>query len=150
MNVINFYKTNEPYGEFSNFSRHGFLDEGKLYWPTVEHYFQAKKFLDKNIQENIRLLKSPMDAAIAGRDRNKILRVDWEIVKNDIMRFAVLEKFKQNVNIKNILLSTHDSLIVEHTSNDDYWGDGGNGTGKNMLGIILMETRRIIYLNKIN
>lgn len=30
---------------------------------------------------------------------------------------------------------------IEHTRNDRYWADGGNGTGKNMLGIVLMETR---------
>ncbi len=85
-----------------------------------------------------------MDAAIEGRDRDKPLRLDWEIVKDDIMRFAVLEKFKQNHNIQYILLSTEDALIVEHTSNDSYWGDGGDGLGKNMLGIILMETRKLL------
>ncbi|MBG2992233.1 NADAR family protein [Proteus mirabilis] len=144
MRIIKFYKTSDPFGEFSNFSKHGFIDEQNLFWPTVEHYFQAKKFLDENIQNNIRLLKSPMDAAIEGRDRDKPLRLDWEIVKDDIMRFAVLEKFKQNHNIQYILLSTEDALIVEHTSNDSYWGDGGDGLGKNMLGIILMETRKLL------
>ena len=32
--------------------------------------------------------------------------------------------------------------IVEHTKNDAYWGDGGDGSGRNMLGRILMEVRR--------
>ncbi len=59
-----------------------------------------------------------MDAAIERKDRNKPLRLDWEIVKDDIMRFAVLEKFKQNHNIQYILLSTEDALIAEHASND--------------------------------
>ena len=31
--------------------------------------------------------------------------------------------------------------IVEHTENDGYWGDGGDGSGKNMLGQILMRVR---------
>lgn len=30
---------------------------------------------------------------------------------------------------------------MEHTANDSYWGDGGDGSGKNMLGRILMEIR---------
>jgi len=30
---------------------------------------------------------------------------------------------------------------IEHTRNDRYWADGGDGKGKNMLGIVLMETR---------
>ena len=40
---IYFYKTNEKYGCFSNFSKHGFELGGK-YWPASEHYFQAQKF----------------------------------------------------------------------------------------------------------
>jgi predicted NAD-dependent protein-ADP-ribosyltransferase YbiA (DUF1768 family) len=31
--------------------------------------------------------------------------------------------------------------IVEHTENDRYWGDGGDGSGKNRLGQILMRVR---------
>jgi len=34
--------------------------------------------------------------------------------------------------------------IVEHTTNDSYWGDGGDGSGRNMLGKLLMETRERI------
>jgi hypothetical protein len=32
-------------------------------------------------------------------------------------------------------------LRDEHTINDAYWGDGGNGQGQNMLGKLLMEIR---------
>ena len=39
------------------------------------------------------------------------------------------------------LLATGDSTIVEHTENDAYWGDGGDGSGKNRLGQILMRVR---------
>jgi predicted NAD-dependent protein-ADP-ribosyltransferase YbiA (DUF1768 family) len=34
--------------------------------------------------------------------------------------------------------------LIEQTQNDAYWGDGGNGSGKNMLGRILMEVREKI------
>ncbi len=98
-NAIYFYKVNEPYGCFSNFSKHGLAVNG-VYWPTVEHYFQANKFFDVNIRENIRRLNLPRDAANAGRDRKKPLRTDWEEVKDNIMRFAVLEKFKQHKEIR--------------------------------------------------
>ncbi|KGM25755.1 swarming motility protein YbiA [Photorhabdus luminescens] len=139
-NAIYFYKVNEPYGCFSNFSKHGLAVNG-VYWPTVEHYFQANKFFDFNIRENIRKLNLPRDAANAGRDRKKPLRTDWEEVKDDIMRFAVLEKFKQHKEIREILLSTGNTCLIEHTKNDFYWADGGDGSGKNMLGVILMEVR---------
>ena len=39
--AIYFYKINDEYGCFSNFSRHGFEIGGK-YWKTSEHYFQAQ------------------------------------------------------------------------------------------------------------
>lgn len=47
----------------------------------------------------------------------------------------------QHEDLKEQLLGTGMSKIVEHTSNDSYWGDGGDGSGKNKLGILLMETR---------
>ena len=85
-----------------------------------------------------------MDAAILGIDRENPLRDDWDYVKDDIMRIAVMEKFKQNDEARDILLATNDLVLVEHTKNDSYWGDGGDGSGKNMLGNILMETRNIL------
>ena len=50
-------------------------------------------------------------------------------------------KFSQYDDLRSILLGTEDATIVEHTKNDDYWGDGGDGSGKNMLGQILMRVR---------
>jgi len=31
---------------------------------------------------------------------------------------------------------------VEHTDNDSYWADGGDGSGRNMLGVLLMSVRK--------
>jgi ribA/ribD-fused uncharacterized protein len=57
------------------------------------------------------------------------------------MREAVRAKFTQHEDLRKILLGTQDALLVEHTPRDSYWGDGGDGSGKNMLGRILMEIR---------
>ncbi|MDV5354792.1 NADAR family protein [Enterobacter asburiae] len=142
-NNILFYKVNEPYGVFSNFYKCGFFIDDK-YWPTVEHFFQAQKFDDEALREKIRKLASPMDAAISGRDRDNPLRDDWDCVRDNIMRLAVMEKFKQNDEARDILLATNDLTLVEHTKNDNYWADGGDGSGKNMLGKILMEVRDML------
>jgi ribA/ribD-fused uncharacterized protein len=138
--VINFYRASDDHGCFSNFAPYPVRMGGKL-WPTSEHYFQAQKFEDAEHQENIRKTKSPMIAARMGRDRKKPLRRDWKSVKVGIMREVVRAKFNQHDDIRQILLSTGDAKIVEHTENDSYWGDGGDGSGKNMLGRILMEIR---------
>jgi len=141
--AIMFYKVNDEYGCFSNFSRHGFELNGK-YWSTSEHYFQAQKFAGTEYEEEIRLAATAMEVAKFGRDRNKPLRKDWEQVKYSIMKEAVLAKFRTHDDIREILLLTGDSEIIEKTTDDYYWGCGSDGTGKNMLGKILMEVRAIL------
>jgi ribA/ribD-fused uncharacterized protein len=138
--TIYFYSTREEYGCFSNFSPHGFeLDN--LYWYTSEHYFQAQKFVGTFHVEQIRLVKSPKDVARMGRERSRPLRPDWEQVKDDIMRKAVLRKFENHADIRQILLSTDNEEIVENSPIDYYWGCGADGSGQNRLGTILMEVR---------
>lgn len=60
--TLYFYKVNEEYGCFSNFSKHGFELDGK-YWNTSGHYFQVMKFEGTELVEKIRLTSSPMEAA---------------------------------------------------------------------------------------
>ena len=137
---INFYSTADPYGEFSNFAAYP-ISIGKKHWPTSEHYFQAMKFRDTADQEEIRKANSPMLAARMGRDRKRTLRRDWESAKVNVMREAVTAKFTQHEELKVLLLETGDAKLIEHTTNDHFWGDGGDGKGKNMLGQILMDVR---------
>jgi len=138
--TILFYRTGEPYGELSNFAASPILLQGRQ-WPTTEHYFQAQKFPGTEYEETIRLAKSPMIAARLGRSRAHPLRPEWEQVKDGIMREALVAKFTQHPKLKSLLLSTGDAELVEHTKNDSYWADGGDGTGKNRLGQLLMELR---------
>lgn len=138
--VIRFYSTTGEYGCFSNFSRHSIFLKGKR-WPTSEHYFQAQKFPGEPDEEEIRRAAKPMLAAQMGRERKRPLRRDWESVKDQVMLEAVRAKFTQHEEIKEILLGTGNAKLVEHTENDSYWGDGGDGSGKNRLGQILMRVR---------
>jgi ribA/ribD-fused uncharacterized protein len=140
MSKILFYRVREPHGEFSNFSPHPIKVNGKT-WPTSEHYFQAQKFAGTEYEEEIRRAKSPMVAARLGRTRKQPLRKDWESAKETIMREALCAKFTQHPEFCSLLLSTGEDTIVEHTGNDHYWGDAGDGTGKNRLGVLLMELR---------
>jgi ribA/ribD-fused uncharacterized protein len=138
--VIHFYRVSEEFGCFSNFAPYPVRIDGKV-WPTSEHYFQAQKSDELERQEAIRQCESPMVAARMGRDRKKPIRRDWESVKVDVMRKVVRARFVQHDDIRQVLLSTGAAQIVEHTENDSFWGDGGDGSGQNMLGRILMETR---------
>ena len=82
------------------------------------------------IQEKIRQIASPMDAALEGRNRQNPLRPDWEEVKDKVMLQALRMKFSQNPEIAKELLATGDAILIEHTQNDDYWADGRDITGK--------------------
>ena len=141
--MIKFYKVNDKYGCFSNFSNHGFELKGK-YWKTSEHYFQAQKFAGTVHEEEVRLAKTPMEAAKKGRNKTIPLRNDWELIKNEIMKEAILKKFLAHSDIRDLLIATGNKEIVEATTDDYYWGCGLNGTGKNVLGKILMEVREIL------
>lgn len=143
-NIIYFYRAKEePYGCFSNFSAHIFELDGAL-WPTSEHYFQAQKFVGTAHAEEIRQARSAKQAAEIGRQRARPLRTDWEEVKDAVMRRAVLKKFEAHSDIREILLATGDKLIIENSPTDYYWGVGGDRSGQNKLGQILMEVREIL------
>lgn len=138
--AIEFYLPADPYGELSNFAPFPIKLGGKK-WPTSEHYFQAQKFAGTSHEEDIRRAKKPRLAAEMGRDRKRPLRRDWESVKERVMLDALRAKFTQHADLRELLLGTDDARLVEHTANDAYWGDGGDGSGKNRLGQLLMQLR---------
>jgi ribA/ribD-fused uncharacterized protein len=141
--VIHFYSVRDEFGAFSNFAHFPIVIGGKR-WPTSEHYFQAQKFRDAADVDEVRRAKTPEIAARLGRDRKKKLRPDWNRARISVMRTALRAKFEQHDDLRALLLSTGDAKLVEHTDNDDFWGDGGDGRGQNMLGRLLMELRKEI------
>ena len=138
--TIYFYSRTDEYGDFCNFSLHGFELKGR-YWRTVEHYFQAQKFAGTDHEERIRCARTPADAKELGRSTKIPLREDWENVKDEIMYEAVLRKFETHPDIRDRLLGSGDEDIVENARGDYYWGCGADGTGQNKLGNILMAIR---------
>ena len=138
-----FSKTNEWY-ELSNFYPSGFTDDVGLYWPTVEHYFQAMKFsgdANKEYRERIRSAHSPKQAKQLGQSRNYPLRQDWEEAKESIMLNALRKKFA-NPKMRSVLLSTKQRHLYENSPYDKYWGIGKDHKGKNRLGALLMQVRQ--------
>ena len=135
---IYFYVPSDEHGYLSNFSRHGFAIDG-VYWPTVEHYFQAQKAPGTEHEERIRRAYTAKDAKRMGRAVP--LRPDWEAVKDDVMRRAVEAKFAAHPDLAARLLATGDEELVEAAPGDFYWGTGADGSGQNRLGRIVMEVR---------
>lgn len=136
---IRFYKEDPVYGVFSNFFPALISIEGQT-WPSVEFFFQASKFHDPGIREMIRNAATPGQAKRMG-GRMAGLRPDWDQVKEDVMRAALLAKFTQHEDLRELLLSTGKEELVEAAEWDAYWGDGRSGDGLNRLGHLLMELR---------
>lgn len=109
-----------------------------LKFPSVEHAFQAAKSINIKEQEIFAKLELPVEAKRLGRQI--CLRKDWEIVKVKIMENLLRQKFNQEP-FKELLLRTKDYELIEgNTWNDTFWGVC-NGTGRNMLGELLMKIR---------
>ena len=139
--VIRFYDRFDDYYEFTNFYLHPVWIDGHS-WPTTEHYFQAQKFVGTPYYDYVRKLPFPRDAFKLSRDplASRWIRQDWHSVKEKVMLKALRVKFS-DIDLKRKLLCTDKKKLVEHTSNDSYWGDGGDGKGLNRLGELLMQVR---------
>jgi ribA/ribD-fused uncharacterized protein len=138
---IRFYHSDQPWGELSNFSRHPVFLHARI-WPTVEHYYQAQKFADTPHEEVIRRCPTPMLAKQRAREiAEASRRPDWSIVKEQVMLQGLRAKFLQHPDLRSTLLRSGNRLLVEHTEHDNYWGDAGDGTGRNRLGHLLMQVR---------
>lgn len=79
------------------------------------------------------------------------MRKDWDEIKDNVMRRAVFKKFHGKKKFEEALLSTSSKKIFEHAHGDPYWSDNHpmndptiHGDGKNMMGVILEETRHIL------
>jgi hypothetical protein len=160
-NVIHFYNPCNTYGEFSNFYVRPIIVGGKE-WPTSEHFFQAMKSNDPDVQEHVRAIKTPGEAKRYGHTIQ--LYPEWErsvevapqlagplrdehglVVdkfKDYFMFQALTAKFTQHVDLGQLLLTTGDARLVEHTDRDSYWGDGFDLKGQNKLGRMLMLVRK--------
>jgi ribA/ribD-fused uncharacterized protein len=138
--TIRFFSKSETHREFSNFAPFP-IDLDDLRWPTVEHYYQAQKFTDPELQQKIRKMPKPAAAkSIAAKYRGKA-RSDWAEVKDQVMERAVRRKFDLHAELRELLLATGDEALEEAAPTDFYWGVGRDGTGQNKLGRLLMRIR---------
>jgi ribA/ribD-fused uncharacterized protein len=129
-----------------------FYPSAKVF-PTVEHHYQAAK-IDPNSDyqywsDKILSAQTPGHAKRIGQEVP--LRKDWTPrIREQVMSFLVELKFTESELLEK-LLSTGDQELVEGNRwHDQYFGDCCcnkkvvcRTPGKNVLGKILMRTRRI-------
>jgi ribA/ribD-fused uncharacterized protein len=149
MKAIGFTKVALPYGWLGNMSPHPVQFEGQE-WRTSEALFQALRFKDPEIKEEIRSQKSPMAAKFVAKKYKSQMQVE-PISDQDLenMMMCVRLKLKFNPQLIEELKSTGDLLIYEDVSsrmrgNNLIWGASfqyGKLIGENQLGKIWMEIR---------
>jgi ribA/ribD-fused uncharacterized protein len=169
MQSIQFYSENDKWGELSNFYpvKVPLIYRDKEY-KTSEHLYQSLKYLmlenpnprSDAYAELIRTASTPNKAKclankVCGNTYQwqKDLRTtmkqfddvhivhNWSDIIEDMMLLCLKLKYSSDPHCRNVLLSTGKKQLVEHTHRDKYWADGGDGSGKNRLGSLLMIVR---------
>lgn len=154
---VTVWENRTPNPNFEEFEMHGFNEgplacfasffpspvtvDGKL-WPSANHYFQAQKFVDEDYQEEIRAQPDAFLASTKGKNRGKPIVDGWDNKRYAVMAKVVEEKFRQNPELRTILLSTSKPILC-HNPEDGFWGDGVGcgGTNQNSMGKILEDVR---------
>ena len=148
-----FYTKNNINGYLSNFYIAPFIIDNKNY-DSVErymHYQKALLFNDLITAEKIYKCSTPYQCKQLGRQVKNFKENIWNLNKEKIVYDGVYNKFKQNIYLKNKLLSTKSKILVEASPYDRIWGIGYNETialeniekwGSNLLGKILNNVRK--------
>ncbi|MFA7407869.1 MAG: NADAR family protein [Anaerolineaceae bacterium] len=116
-----------------------------LQFPAVEHAYVYYKTVDPEWQNLV--YEGIQQVGYSAGEIKKIgrkvpLREDWNQVRVPIMRKLVSSKFEQNLDLMEKLQATKPKRLIEGNRwGDTFWGECPLGTGKNMLGKILMEVR---------
>jgi ribA/ribD-fused uncharacterized protein len=145
MTQIRFYRSNEkPYGAFSNLFRRPVIFEATTF-ATAEHAYQAGKARRPEVRAWLMAAPSPALLAMAAHGLYQWdITPSWSHIKFDRMRAVLHAKFTQHEDLREILVSTGSTRLVESATVDNavnrLWGEV-NGVGKNMLGVLLMELR---------
>ena len=156
--IIGFHLPTEPHGCFSNWYPAEFRLAGITY-ANSEQYMMRRKVLlagRDDLAEKIMNTPDPAEAKkYAGReyftDFAKIKPV-WDKICRSVVKSGVKAKFAQNPAMLEELLSTGEAILAECAAADTIWGVGinlrddswrdmQNWTGRNYLGVILMELR---------
>lgn len=116
---------------------------GITYTGCAEAVFQSQKCSDK--KEMLQFQDADGDKAFRlGKSVKLTDPSRWDLKREEVMMHVLRAKFGQNPELKELLLATEASYLIEHNvvkGRDHFWSDNCDGTGKNMLGVCLMKLR---------
>ncbi len=138
-NAIKFsrFDTDNP---LSTCSEHPILLEGEN-WLTCEHYVQAKSVRSKSLAERINKTLTGREAHDLAKPWYRWKVANWKKIRLVLMTRALYTKVQMYDEVREALLATEDSHIIETSQYDYYWGIGRDLRGENQLGKIWMDIR---------
>ncbi len=140
MDQIKFF--DDKYYFFSNSSAHAVNYQGVLY-PTAAHAYEAAKFKDPQIINEIKNAPSPyIVRMVAERYSTPEVLAEWEPNRLSVMEEIMRGKVMSHEDVKAALLATGDSELIYDNPEDPFWGGGADGMGANNIGKILMKIRQ--------
>lgn len=153
--TVLFYKAGTTYPQSPNIIvRHEFgnfhlvpggiqiqINNTEYNFKCAEAAFQAGKYTDRPIIIK-ELEKCNGEAAFRISRTYKSNIGNWDLIKNIWMMDVLRVKFS-NYTMKKLLMETRGCLIERPNTktSDNYWSDGFDGNGSNILGISLMKIR---------
>lgn len=144
-------------GPLSQWYHAEFEVDGLTYF-TAEQYMMAGKarlFQDEGIFEQIMATRDPREQKQLGRKVRDFDVDTWNHASRNIVYDGNYAKFAQNPGLKEMLLSTRDTTLVEASPTDRLWGiglpeghpdtlDRKTWRGVNWLGEVLNKVRNDI------
>ncbi len=155
--AVFFHKPDEPNGYLSNWFLSPFeLDE--LHFSSVEQYIMYRKcklFGDDRSAKEVLDTDDVATQQAIGRKAVGYNDSVWAGARQMVAFRGLMAKFSQNADLKQKLLDTGNSFLVECAGSDKIWAcgvrlnddrrfDANNWTGQNILGFTLMEVRKIL------
>lgn len=154
ISIVCFHKPEEMNGYLSNWYLSDFVIYGIKY-TSMEQYMMHKKaivFNDTDIAGQIMQTSNVGKIKDLGRRVSGYDDTIWNGIRQIVVYQGLLEKFRQNADLKERLLATGDDILAECAVQDKVWGIGismkdlrrfdmTEWTGSNLLGFSLMMVR---------
>lgn len=153
--VICFHNPNEENAYLSNWFYSDFVKNGVRY-SSMEQYMMHQKAITFGDMETAERIMAATDfgeiKALGRQVRNYDDRI-WSGVRQIVVYEGLLEKFRQNPELKEQLLATDDAMLAECAFSDRIWAIGltmqdvnrmniEKWRGQNLLGFALMQVRK--------
>lgn len=154
MQIVCFHNPDEEYAFLSNWYRSCFEVNGTEF-SSMEQFMMYKKamcFGDDDAAIQILEAEEPATIKALGRSVTGYDDNTWNGIRQIVVYQGLLEKFRQNIDLKEKLLKTGKSILAECAVKDKIWGIGlsmedpdrfekTKWKGQNLLGYTLMMVR---------